>query len=421
MVPGSVGAGDVVTLSGDGFAGSESITSSFPGYAPTNQTADPNGSFSAQLTVPNEPAGTHVVTSSAPSGIATDTFDVEQRLTLPASVGPTDTVPVSVTGFGSAESVNVAMDTGPTLTTLLTDPMGAASGSITVDTTFGTHNVTAMGAASGATKTMTLPVPATIDLSPTEGLVGTVVSITSASGWVPGESVQLFLGTSQLPDIVADSSGSVAGTLTIPQRQPGDVLVKLADQVLAVSAQMNFDVLDATCSPAFVPADAPYLMTRMADCPDGTTYTFAAGLYRVPSQLNVGEGDTLVGAGSGPGGTEFRGSISLPTSSFTPSGSLWVHAGDADQVGIMGDPCAPTVQGCGYRDWIYRDGEFLSRVLAPCTSLGPDQFCIDYNSDSIYLGSDPTGRVIEYGTVGQFLSGAQSGHVTIRDMSAFGA
>src|SRR5207244_2385253 len=43
MVPGSVGAGDVVTLSGDGFAGSESITSSFPGYAPTNQTADPNG------------------------------------------------------------------------------------------------------------------------------------------------------------------------------------------------------------------------------------------------------------------------------------------------------------------------------------------------------------------------------------------
>src|SRR5207248_919575 len=212
----------------------------------------------------------------------------------------------------------------------------AARGSIPAGKTFGTHHVTAMGAASGATKTMTLPAPATIDLSPTEGLVGTVVSITSASGWVPGESVQLFLGTSQLPDIVADSSGSVAGTLTIPQRQPGDVLVKLADQVLAVSAQMNFDVLDATCSPAFVPADAPYLMTRMADCPDGTTYTFAAG---------------------------------------------------------------------------------LSRVLAPCTSLGPDQFCIDYNSDSIYLGSDPTGRVIEYGTVGQFLSGAQSGHVTIRDMS----
>jgi len=163
------------------------------------------------------------------------------------------------------------------------------------------------------------------------------------------------------------------------------------------------------CDPSLVPADAPNLQTKMGSCPDGTTFSFAGGLYRITAQLPLGQGDSVVGAGSGTGGTEFRGSIVLPASSFAQSGALWVHTGDAQSVGIMGDPCEPGVQGCGYLDWVYRDGTFLSRVLSPCTSLGPDQFCIAYGANKIYLGQAPGSHLIEYSTVsGMLISGVRA-------------
>src|SRR5439155_9482947 len=172
------------------------------------------------------------------------------------------------------------------------------------------------------------------------------------------------------------------------------------------------------CDPSLVPADAPNLQTKMGSCPDGTTFSFAGGLYRITAQLPLGQGDSVVGAGSGTGGTEFRGSIVLPASSFAQSGALWVHTGDAQSVGIMGDPCEPGVQGCGYLDWVYRDGTFLSRVLSPCTSLGPDQFCIAYGANKIYLGQAPGNHLIEYSTVsGMLISGVRAGDVTVRGLS----
>jgi len=169
-----------------------------------------------------------------------------------------------------------------------------------------------------------------------------------------------------------------------------------------------------SCDPTFVPADAPTIPTRVQTCPDGTTFTFAPGLYRMTTQIVPQAGDRLIGAGSGVGGTEIRGSIVVTT--WSASGSMWVHTGGTELVGIMPDPCADGIQGCGYRDWLYKDGSFMVRRLSPCKTLTAGQFCVDYSAHKIYIGESPSGHQYEYGTAGQFLTGYRFGDVTVEHM-----
>jgi parallel beta-helix repeat protein len=170
-----------------------------------------------------------------------------------------------------------------------------------------------------------------------------------------------------------------------------------------------------TCDPSFVPADMLDLQTRMKACPPGTTYRFAAGVYRPHGVLVLKNGDKLIGAGSGPGGTSFLGSI--PITSWTKVGSLWVHTGDATQVGVMRDQCLFGT-ACEYQDWLYRNGQWLTRVVAPCIGLTADQFCIDYTGDLIYLGTDPATDTLEY-AVEPKLMAARTGanNVTVQDFA----
>ncbi len=168
------------------------------------------------------------------------------------------------------------------------------------------------------------------------------------------------------------------------------------------------------CDASFVPADAPNVATRVTDCPPGTTFTFAAGVYRLTKKIVPKAGDSLLGAGSGPGGTRFTGSTII--NGWTKSGSMWVHTGDAKNVGVMPDPC-DVGTACDYQDWLYRDGDWLARVLSPCTSLAAGQFCVDYKASKIFIGSDPGSSSFEYATVTQFLVGYRFGDVTAKHFS----
>jgi hypothetical protein len=424
FTPQAVTVGQRATVTGQGFASNETVTSAFPGYDGTTEGAGSDGSLSVSVTVPPEPGGALVFTSSAPSGEATDTITIRSVLTVPDTADPIDAVPVSVSGFGTSEDVDVTLDSGAPLATMHTDSMGSATGPMPIATTFGTHDVMATGVDSGMSQIVPIDIPVTVTLTPNVGVVGTVVSVSSSDGWIPGQAVHLTFGSDNKPDLTADESGSVSGTLTVPDHRLGNVPITLSDDLLHVSGSAPFDLVDEPCEPSFVPADAPNLPTLMGYCPDGTTFTFAAGMYRVPQQLPIGPGDTLVGAGSGGGGTEFRGSIELGTESFSQSGGVWTHSGDVRRFDPIPDPCLPGVKGCGILDWVYRDGAPLSRALAPCSDLKADEFCVDYDAGTISLGSDPTGHLIEY-TVNLtlFVTGKRANHVTLKDFawSEFGS
>jgi parallel beta-helix repeat protein len=184
--------------------------------------------------------------------------------------------------------------------------------------------------------------------------------------------------------------------------------------VSAATTKASIEAPPPPCDPTFVPADAPQIPSRISHCPGGTTFTFAAGVYRMRSKIIPQPGDVLIGAGSGAHGTRFTGSSVIKT--WTRSGSLWVHKGDAKKVGIMPDSCEKG-RACAYQDWLYRDGDWMRRILEPCRGLGPNDFCIDYNAKKIWIGSSPGQSLFEYGTVTQFLVGYRFGDVTAEHFS----
>jgi parallel beta-helix repeat protein len=192
------------------------------------------------------------------------------------------------------------------------------------------------------------------------------------------------------------------------------VLTTMAVIAGAPAASMASPLGGPSCDPTFVPRDAPDVPYRVAHCPEGTTFTFAAGTYRLAQKIIPRVGDVLIGAGSGHGGTRFTGSKVL--TSWTQQGAKWVHTGDALKVGVMKDPCE-VGRACDYQDWLYRNGDWLKRVLSPCGTLTTDQFCIDYTAKKIYVGANPNGELMEYATVTQFLVGYRFGDVTAKHFS----
>jgi hypothetical protein len=72
--------------------------------------------------------------------------------------------------------------------------------------------------------------------------VGTQFTATSGPGWVPGQDVQFWFGTSLIRTVKADVLGRVSTTYTVPQRKAGGVTVKFKDPNLPTQAAMQFNV-----------------------------------------------------------------------------------------------------------------------------------------------------------------------------------
>jgi hypothetical protein len=241
--PGALKAGDVTTFAGVGFVPGQSVSVSFPGGSPVSQTADSTGSVSIAVSSPPEPAGGGVVTASSASGTVTDTFTTLAAFYGPTTGEPGDLSLITLTGFGANETINASFDAGPVSQTFLTDVHGSLSVNLRLSTTFGTHDITVTGASTAITRTdARVAMPAWMTVSPSSGSVGTVVTVTSRSGWVPGSTVHLYWGSNPVKDMTADSAGSVSTTYTIPQHAPGDVTMKLKDDVLLQSPTTTFTV-----------------------------------------------------------------------------------------------------------------------------------------------------------------------------------
>jgi len=241
--PSALKAGDVTTFSGVGFVPGQSVSVSFPGGPPVAQSADSTGSVSIPAASPPEPAGGGLVTASSPSGTVTDTFTSLAVFYGPTTGEPGDPALITLTGFGANETIKASFDAGPVSQTFAADGNGSLSANLQLSTTFGTHDITVTGASTAITKTdARVAMPAWMTVSPTAGPVGTVVTVTSTSGWVPGSTVHLYWGSNPMKDVTADANGSVSTTYTIPAHGPGDVTMKLKDDVLLVSPTATFTV-----------------------------------------------------------------------------------------------------------------------------------------------------------------------------------
>src|SRR5256712_200336 len=175
-------------------------------------------------------------------------------ISLSPQIGPAGTI-ITVTGknFASNSAVTILYDNNTITTepaTVTTDSTGSFTGSITVPSSSGAgpHTVKATDAsnhpASAQFSVMTTPV-ATISLNPTSGPTGTTVNI-SGSNFAANSGITISYDNSTIATnpviITTDSTGSFAGSITVPTSSgAGTHTVKAAD-ASSNSASASFTV-----------------------------------------------------------------------------------------------------------------------------------------------------------------------------------
>jgi hypothetical protein len=237
----AIASGQVYTFAGVGFLPQENVTVQFPNGAPVSQLAGWNGSVTIPVASPDEPNTGGQLSVTAGSASQSIVFHVIAVVHAPDEAQPQDSIPVSVTGFGASENVSVKIGT-QVLGTIATNAWGAASGNIVLDTTFGRHTLTFVGAGSRVSKPASILLRATLALSPDTGPTGTSVEITSGPGWTPGESVQVKVAGTLVGTVTADSNGVVDTTVVVDRRTPGSINISLYGLTLKLTAMGDFTV-----------------------------------------------------------------------------------------------------------------------------------------------------------------------------------
>jgi parallel beta-helix repeat protein len=133
--------------------------------------------------------------------------------------------------------------------------------------------------------------------------------------------------------------------------------------------------------------------------PEGTTFCFSPGIYRLTDRLSARSDDVFIGlptATGGPG-ADLNGSKVIPTTGWIKSGSFWYATGQTQNV-IEPDPdgtrCEGTYTGCLDDDDLYRDNTNLWQVTS-MADLTPGTFYFDHTADTIWIADDPTGHLLE--------------------------
>jgi hypothetical protein len=324
--PKAVAAGDSVTFSGIGYVPGEEVSVSLPGGTPAVKTADSTGSLTATLTSPPIPFPTANATGAAPSGTASDKFNVTAMITIPGTGVPQQTATMRLTGYQAGETVEVKFDGTASGQSFPADAAGSVTASLTLDMRFGIgHLVTAVGRSSGVSKAAKIDLPATMSISPTSGVVGTRVTVDSGPGWAAGESIQVLFGAGQVGSGSADANGILHTSFVVPQHAAGGVTVKLKESAVGLIPTATFTIENnpPIISGASVSPTIPFTTTPLTAVASGVSD---------PDQQTV----TLHYAWTvddAPVGTD---SPSLPQVHFTGGDAVSVTISTVDSDGMAG-------------------------------------------------------------------------------------
>src|SRR3989475_788425 len=339
--PTSGPVGTTVTVSGSGFAANSGITISYDGVAMTTNpgtiTTDSTGAFSGSIIVPlSSAAGAHTVKATdasnhpASASFTVTTGTPAAAITLNPTSGPTGTtVNISGSNFAANSGITISYDNAgiaTTPTTITTTSTGSFTGSITIPSSSaaGTHTVKATdGSANSASASFTVTtgtITPTISLNPSSGPVGTTVTV-SGSGFASNSGISITYGGTAIitnpTTITTDSTGSFAGSITVPPSSLGTHTVKATD-ASSNSASAQFTVTPAiSLSPTSGSA--------------GTSVTVTGNSFSPSSHVTISFDGTRVSTTPGKiktdGSGKFSASFTVPTSSA--AGPHTVKATDA--------------------------------------------------------------------------------------------
>ena len=307
-VPSSaVGAGDSISVSGNGFNANDTISFAIDGVSlGITASTDATGTFSSNITVPVLTRGNHNLTATDSNGSATAIITVGTKITVSPITGNTgQSVTVNGTGF-DAGTATVFWDNLPQPTTATVASNGTFTLSFTVPGSQGgvyTHTIFAKDTNNNQSQSVTFISTYNATLTPADGstangYVGQGYTA-SGTGFFPTDPVTVKLtsvvaGSASVT--VANTTSNATGTFTVTFKIPpatlhGDYTIVVADSH-GTSQSFTF-TMSSTPPPAptlSAPADGanatqPITLNWGAVTdPSGVTYTLVLG---VNSDLTV--------------------------------------------------------------------------------------------------------------------------------------
>jgi parallel beta-helix repeat protein len=148
------------------------------------------------------------------------------------------------------------------------------------------------------------------------------------------------------------------------------------------------------------------LAALAASQPAGTTFVLTPGIHRSES-ITPRDAQVFIGR---PGAV-LSGAVVL--TGFDRRDDLWLIAGQTVEGRVHGQ-CSPSHPRCAHSEDLFVDDQMLTHV-GSISQVGPGTWFFDYANDTIYLGEDPVGRVIELSVLPYAFRGDADG-VAIRDL-----
>jgi hypothetical protein len=142
--------------------------------------------------------------------------------------------------------------------------------------------------------------------------------------------------------------------------------------------------------------------------PAGTTFCLGPGVHRVVRPLAPQEGDTIAGL---PGAV-LNGSKVL--TGWRQGDQRWTTSGHLPDEASLHGECLPEQPDCTFTEDVFLDGQRLSRA-ASADRVTADTYFADYSTNTITLGTDPGGRLVEQAVAPALVRSGHSG-VTVRGL-----
>ncbi|MFC1933794.1 hypothetical protein ACFLWC_01805 [Chloroflexota bacterium] len=233
ITPTSGAAGDTITLSGNGFAASESVTINFDGVPVIGDTTSSTGSFTTSIEALPRAAGSYEV-----EAIDGDSNSYKALFTIAAfalNVSPLTghvgtQVTVSGNGFQSSQPITITFDNENVTTTPpnpTTDELGKFTTSFKVPVrTTGTYKVKVSDGTNKAEADFSTSTSASI--SPVTGNVGTEVTV-SGLGFIAGRKTTITYDDTQVATLTVNTDGSFSATFEAPVSKGGAHTIIVTD------------------------------------------------------------------------------------------------------------------------------------------------------------------------------------------------
>ena len=334
-----------------------------------------NSSPVQSVTVSNNSTGTIIVNSITVSGPFTSAGD-----TVPTTLNPGESVTVNVVFKPSASgvasgslTVNSTAQNSPSVVALTgTGVSTPALGNLTISPSslsFGTEPVSSSSPAqsilvsNNGTGSITV---SSVGVSGPFAVTGGTSPVTLNAGQ------SLMLNTTFAPNAAGAASGSVTINSTAGSSP----------------ATVTLAGTGATCNAMLSPGDnLPQIVSAN---PEGTTFCFNAGTYRMTTYILPKNKDVFLGLSLA---ADLNGSQLV--TSWTQSGNYWVAANQPQLIAQTADACADSTSvACQFADAVFLDNEPLNRVMS-LADVVSGTFYRDYGSKQIYIADDPSGHSLE--------------------------